>query len=71
MQRINTVRAVLTVDDWDAHIGLHHCTEVEAAACGSQSVDEDNVGVFESSGEELNSRRWGLACGHCNERQLK
>jgi hypothetical protein len=44
MQR--TVPAVLTVDDWGEQMGLHDFTEVEAAGCGSQSVDEDNVGVF-------------------------
>jgi hypothetical protein len=69
MQR--TVHAVLTVDDWGEQMALHESTEVEATGCGSQSVDEDNVGVFESSAEELNRRRWALACGHCKERQVK
>jgi hypothetical protein len=65
MQTHGALRAVLTVDDWDAQMGLHDSAEVEAAGCGSQSVDEDDVGVFESSGDELDYRRWPLARGHC------
>lgn len=65
MQTHAALRAVLTVDDWDAQMGLHDSAEVEAAGCGSQSVDEDDVGVFESSGDELDYRRWPLARGHC------
>lgn len=61
---------MLTVDDWDGQTGLDGSTEVEAAGFGSESVDQDNVGVFEFSAEKLNCRRWAFACGHCKERQV-